>query len=64
MAGLKEYVSWRGDLSFSADPLNEVDLICFSQLAVLDFGGIFKRDITLKEMFKLYAATGRATSLT
>ena len=63
MAGLKEYVSWRGDLSFSADPLNEVDLICFSQLAVLDFGGIFKRDITLKEMFKLYAATGRATSL-
>lgn len=63
MAGLKEYVSWRGDLSFSAAPLNEVDLICFSQLAVLDFGGIFKQDITLKEMFKLYAATGRATSL-
>ncbi len=63
MSGLKDYVGWRGDLGFAVDPLNVVDLICFSQLAVLDFGGIDAKGGTLEEIFKTYAATGRATSL-
>jgi hypothetical protein len=40
MADLFEYLTWRGDLSFSQSPLNSVDSLIFSQLSYLPFDGI------------------------
>ena len=37
---LTDYVKWRGDLSFVAVPLCEVDLLILSQLAYLHFGDV------------------------
>src|SRR3712207_4325930 len=46
---VKDYIEWRGDLSFESVPLNEVDNILFSLLAYLDFSmvgpGMFIGDI-------------------
>lgn len=33
MANLNDYVTWRGDLSFSAEPVNGVDALCFATMA-------------------------------
>ena len=35
-----EYLRWRGDLSFEADPFNEVDNVILAQLSYVDFDGI------------------------
>jgi len=35
-----DYLKWRGDLSFDASPLNEIDLACLNMLIVLNFDGI------------------------
>ena len=40
MAGLFEYLDWRGDVPFSADPFNEVDNLVLSELAYVDFEGL------------------------
>ena len=32
-----DYLKWRGDLPFSAAPVNELDMLLFSQLAYLRF---------------------------
>ncbi|MDR0300726.1 MAG: DUF2974 domain-containing protein [Treponema sp.] len=40
MADLFDYLTWRGDLSFSQSPLNPVDSLIFSQLSYLPFDGI------------------------
>ncbi len=32
-----DYIAWRGDLSFSKDPLNEVDALIFAVLSYLDW---------------------------
>ena len=37
---IQEYLKWRGDLTFQADPFNEVDNLLFAQLAYVDFDGI------------------------
>lgn len=39
MNNLINYLKWRGDLCFSASPLNEVDGLIFSELVYLDFSG-------------------------
>lgn len=49
-----DYVNWRGDLSFSKDPLNDVDVLIFALLSYLPFKGIVpgigaKKGITLKD---------------
>ncbi len=36
MADIMDYIAWRGDLSFKKSPVNEVDIIIFSQIAMLD----------------------------
>ena len=36
-----EYVQWRGDLPFSASPINEIDAMIFSQLCYLHFRDAF-----------------------
>ena len=40
MANIFDYITWRGDLSFTQSPFNPVDNIIFSQLAYLPFDGI------------------------
>lgn len=39
MAGLQEYLTWRGDLTFAQDPPSAVDALMFSALSYLHFGG-------------------------
>ena len=40
MANISDYLDWRGDLPFSADPFGEVDSLILSELVYTDFGGI------------------------
>jgi hypothetical protein len=40
MANIFDYITWRGDLSFTQSPFNPVDNIIFSQLAYLPLDGI------------------------
>lgn len=40
MANLLDYLRWRGDLSFSADPFNEVDNLVLAELCFIDFSHI------------------------
>lgn len=40
MADMLDYLDWRGDISFSADPFNEVDNLILCELAYVDFAGI------------------------
>lgn len=49
-------MAWRGDLSFSDAPFNEVDALILCQIAYLDFGGLISSDfshpVTLSELAK------------
>ena len=38
MTNVLDYLKWRGDLSFSQDPPNQVDALIFSGLIYLRFG--------------------------
>ncbi|MDO4621002.1 MAG: DUF2974 domain-containing protein, partial [Lachnospiraceae bacterium] len=40
MGNILEYLDWRGDLSFEADPFNEVDNLILTALAYTEFDGI------------------------
>jgi hypothetical protein len=40
MAGIFDYLEWRGDLEFSQAPINPVDYVIFSQLSYLPFEDI------------------------
>lgn len=40
MAGILDYIAWRGDLSFGQSPFQEVDSLIFSALSYVDFGMI------------------------
>lgn len=40
-----DYISWRGDLSFSAVPFGPVDALVFSSLVYLDFQGVVPSDM-------------------
>ena len=46
-----DYLTWRGDVPFSADPFNEVDGLILSLLAYTDFGAIVpaEGEISLQE---------------
>lgn len=39
MANMLDYIQWRGDLTFTQDPPNEVDALIFASLAYIRFGG-------------------------
>ncbi len=59
MGTLFDYLDWRGDLSFSASPLNEVDNLILSQISYIDFDGILPTDpagtpLSLAEAAKAY----------
>ncbi len=40
MADLLDYIKWRGDLTFSQAPINEVDGLILSNMSYVDFSGI------------------------
>lgn len=46
MAGIFDYLDWRGDVPFSVDPFNEVDNLVLSELAYTDFRDIVPEDGT------------------
>ena len=45
MANLLDYLDWRGDLSFTASPFNDVDNLLFSMLAFVDLSGIVPESV-------------------
>lgn len=53
MSNMLDYLEWRGDLSFSQSPFNEVDNLIMSMLSYIHFEGVVSEDftqpITLKE---------------
>lgn len=57
MANLIDYIRWRGDLSFSQDPFNEVDNLILCQLSYGDFKLLPELDqdfLPLKKVYDLY----------
>ena len=44
MATIFDYLKWRGDLTFSQDPPNEVDALIFSGLAYVSYGCRVEKD--------------------
>lgn len=40
MADIYDYLKWRGDIPFTADPFNEVDNLVLAELAYTDFDGV------------------------
>ena len=59
MANIEDYLVWRGDLSFSADPFNEVDNLILAQMAYVDFDGVVSvpgetKPLTLAEVNEAY----------
>ena len=60
MANIIDYVEWRGDLDFNKDPLNLVDCVCYSQLAIINLTGLFSKcSLNLSDLFDCYAQNGR-----
>ena len=53
-----DYCKWRGDLSFKRDPFNEIDNMCFAQIAYCELDGIIQENEkkTLKEVSDLFFA--------
>lgn len=56
MSSVLEYMTWRGDITFQVDRLNEVDNLIFSMLSYLNFGAP-KNGISIKELSKKYFAS-------
>lgn len=59
MANIMDYLDWRGDLSLTEVPFNEVDNLVLSTLSYFDFADIVPslgslKEITIKEAINLY----------
>ncbi len=60
MANLFDYLKWRGDLDFSASPLNEIDALILSEISYLDFSGLLPEGkITLDDLAKGFFADAK-----
>jgi hypothetical protein len=66
-----DYIQWRGDLNFSKDPLNDIDILILALLSYLPFKDIVpgiesNKDISLKDAanqyFAKYSGTGENSS--
>lgn len=62
MADFFDYLSWRGDLTFSQDPFNEVDNIILAELSYGDFSNIGALENSFLSISELYAAYLETTS--
>ena len=49
MADLRDYIKWRGDLTFEQSSFNEVDNLIFSFISYVDFSGIVPEEDTKEE---------------
>ncbi len=61
MANMLDYLDWRGDLTFSERPLNEVDSLIFCELSYIEMDGIVPSPesgefISLSRLSEAYAA--------
>ena len=61
MPNIVDYVDWRGDITFSASPFNDIDALILTQLAMVNFSGIVPSDasdgyIALGDAADLYFA--------
>lgn len=58
MANMMDYIQWRGDLTFSERPFNEVDGLIFAELSYVDYSNIVPNTvvegITLKRAAEEY----------
>lgn len=67
MANILDYLDWRGDLSLSVSPFNEVDGLILSELAYLDLTQILdgkpRPQLSLYEVRQAYEALGREQKL-
>ena len=62
MADFFDYLSWRGDLTFSQDPFNEVDNVILAELSYGDFSNIGALENSFLSISELYAAYLKTTS--
>ncbi|MBE6130048.1 MAG: DUF2974 domain-containing protein [Erysipelotrichaceae bacterium] len=60
MANFLTYLDWRGDLLFSRDPVNEIDLMIFAEISYADMDELFgdDRELTLADMTQRYVDAG------
>lgn len=59
MANMKDYIFWRGDLTFEQDSFNKIDSLILCQIAYLNFDNLivqnsFKEDITISALAELF----------
>ena len=59
MPHLTDYIEWRGDLSFTSDPFNEIDSLIFAEIAYVEADDVFREELfshamTLEELYKRY----------
>jgi hypothetical protein len=68
MGKTMDYLQWRGDLPFSRDPINDIDVLIFSLLSYLPFKNIVpgiesNKDISLKDAAdQFFSRTGEDSS--
>ena len=66
MATIQDYLDWRGDIPFSAAPVNELDEYIICKIGMLDFGGIVPPDgsfVPLAAAMERYDAQGGSERL-
>lgn len=67
MAGIIDYIKWRGDISFSESPFNEIDNLIFTQFSSIDFRDIVSGDLNDPTPLHIAVRTvidrGRASSM-
>lgn len=61
MPNITDYIDWRGDITLSASPFNDIDSLIMTQLAMVDLKGIVPSDpqdgyISLSDAAELYFA--------
>ena len=44
MAGIRDYLVWRGDLSFEISPFNEVDSLILTEITYMEYAGAVQSD--------------------
>ena len=60
MYNIRDYMAWRGDLTFAQSPLCLVDLVCLSQIVTSDLDYPQKKACTFRELFEYYLNSGKA----
>jgi hypothetical protein len=62
LANILDYLDWRGDVPFSADPFNEIDGLVLSQFCYVPLEGVvsdsFSEKISIPDAFRKYNADG------